>query len=122
MAASNDAVDETALTHETHRDLTSFQRNLLVVLADEPKYGLAIKRKLEDYYGEDVNHGRLYPNLDDLVDMGLIEKSELDKRTNQYELTDAGYATVRDQLTWILENVATEDSAADVDDLLAHYC
>jgi DNA-binding PadR family transcriptional regulator len=38
----------------------------------------------------DINHGRLYPNLDELVDRGLIEKSELDKRTNEYSLSDAG--------------------------------
>ncbi|ELZ20434.1 PadR family transcriptional regulator [Natrinema limicola JCM 13563] len=35
-------------------------------------YGLAIKRELEDYYGTEVNHGRLYPNLDELVDLGLV--------------------------------------------------
>ncbi|ERH13078.1 MAG: hypothetical protein J07HB67_02112, partial [halophilic archaeon J07HB67] len=26
------------------RDLTAFQRNILAILADEPMYGLAIKR------------------------------------------------------------------------------
>jgi len=37
-----------------------------------------------------VNHGRLYPNLDELVDDGLLEKGEQDARTNYYALTDAG--------------------------------
>ncbi len=90
------------------RDLTAFQRNILAILADEPMYGLAIKRELESYYGADVNHGRLYPNLDDLVDMGLVEKSELDKRTNQYALTDTGRETVVDQLGWLLEKYITD--------------
>jgi len=81
-------------------DLTAFQQNILVILAEEPRYGLAIKRELEEYYGDEVNHGRLYPNLDDLVERGLVEKSELDKRTNQYELTERGYDVVDAQREW----------------------
>ncbi|WP_247001211.1 PadR family transcriptional regulator [Halosolutus gelatinilyticus] len=95
------------------RDLTAFQNNILVILAKEPMYGLAIKRELEDYYGTEVNHGRLYPNLDELVDLGLVEKSELDKRTNQYSLTDDGYDAVLDGVTWTLSKVVTDDDRAD---------
>ena len=95
------------------RDLTAFQNNILTILATEPMYGLAIKRELEEYYGTEVNHGRLYPNLDELVDLGLIEKSELDKRTNQYELTDEGYDAVLDQIAWTLSKVVTDDDRAD---------
>ena len=91
------------------RDLTAFQQNILVILAEEPMYGLAIKRELEDYYGSEVNHGRLYPNLDELVEMGLVEKSELDKRTNQYELTDDGLDAVLDQLEWGLDKIVTDE-------------
>ena len=56
-------------------DLHAFQRDVLRMIAemDEPK-GLAIKTKLEQVYEEDVNHGRLYPNLDELVDKGLLGK------------------------------------------------
>ena len=92
------------------RELTAFQQNILVILGEEPRYGLAIKRELEDYYDDEVNHGRLYPNLDDLV-----EKSELDKRTNQYALTDDGYETVLDQLSWEFSKLVTnEDRAGDL--------
>jgi len=72
-------------------DLTAFQRDILLVIAgnDEP-HGLAIKEALDDYYSEDINHGRLYPNLDTLVEKGLVEKGEKDRRTNEYELTDRG--------------------------------
>jgi DNA-binding PadR family transcriptional regulator len=91
------------------RELTAFQGNILTILAEEPMYGLAIKRELEEYYGTEVNHGRLYPNLDDLVEMGLVEKSELDKRTNQYELTEDGLAAVMDQLQWTLSKVVTDE-------------
>ncbi|MFB6121085.1 MAG: PadR family transcriptional regulator [Halobacteriaceae archaeon] len=96
------------------RDLTAFQKNILVVLSNEPRYGLAIKRELEDYYGEEVNHGRLYPNLDDLVNKGLVEKSELDKRTNQYALTDAGHEAVVGDLSWMLSQFVTDEERADL--------
>jgi len=90
-------------------DLTQFQTSILAILAEEARYGLAIKRDLETYYGEEVNHGRLYPNLDDLVEMGLVEKSELDKRTNQYTLTSSGAAVLRDHVSWQLAKLEGED-------------
>jgi DNA-binding PadR family transcriptional regulator len=95
------------------RDLTAFQQNILIILSDEPMYGLAIKRQLEAYYDSEVNHGRLYPNLDDLVELGLVEKSELDKRTNQYALTDEGYETVVDKFDWALSKFITGDDRAE---------
>jgi DNA-binding PadR family transcriptional regulator len=95
------------------RDLTAFQHNILVILSEEPMYGLAIKRQLEEYYGTEVNHGRLYPNLDDLVEMDLVDKSELDKRTNQYELTEKGSEAVLGRLEWVLSKFATDDDRAD---------
>ena len=95
------------------RDLTAFQHNILVILAEEPMYGLAIKRQLEEYYGTEVNHGRLYPNLDSLVDMDLVEKSELDKRTNQYELTEDGHEAVLNRMNWVLSKCVTDDDRAE---------
>ena len=85
---------------QTVADLTAFQQAILTILAGEPRYGLAVKRELEAYYGEEVNHGRLYPNLDQLVDDGLVEKSPLDKRTNQYALTEAGEQALIAQRQW----------------------
>ena len=77
-------------------DLTRFQLEILFQLSDVgATYGLGLKRALQDYYGEEVNHGRLYPNLDNLVEADLVEKSQLDKRTNQYELTSEGTELVR---------------------------
>ena len=95
------------------RDLTAFQQNILAILSEEALYGLAIKRELEDYYGTEVNHGRLYPNLDDLVELDLVEKSELDKRTNQYALTEAGREAVLDNLEWVLSRYVTDEERAD---------
>ncbi|WP_254838662.1 PadR family transcriptional regulator [Natronomonas marina] len=104
------------------RDLTAFQQNILTILAEDARYGLAIKRELENYYDSEVNHGRLYPNLDDLVEMGLVEKSELDKRTNEYALTDEGLEAVLGQLEWVFSNVATDgERAARLHDLVEQF-
>jgi DNA-binding PadR family transcriptional regulator len=74
-------------------DLTLFQHNILIALAnsvERREYGLGIKRKLRGHYDEEINHGRLYQNLDELVEKGLVEKEMKDARTNWYCLTDAG--------------------------------
>ncbi len=82
-------------------DLTGFQRDLLYVIAgmDEP-HGLAIKQELESYYGTEINHGRLYPNLDTLVEKGLVEKGQIDKRTNSYTLTQRGERELEARSEW----------------------
>jgi DNA-binding PadR family transcriptional regulator len=82
-------------------DLTAFQRDILYVLSgSDDAYGLAIKQELEDYYEGEVNHGRLYPNLDDLVEEGLIEKGQLDRRTNSYNLTESGRFAIEKRRQW----------------------
>ena len=82
-------------------DLTAFQRDVLYVLAGlDEAYGLAIKAELEDYYEGDVNHGRLYPNLDELVEQGYVEKGQIDRRTNSYELTEEGESALADRREW----------------------
>ncbi len=82
--------------------LTAFQFEVLAELhRHEPIHGLGVKQRLEerhDKYDGEVNHGRLYPNLDELVDAGLVEKTEADKRTNHYALTDAGVAALEDRV------------------------
>ncbi len=82
-------------------DLTGFQRDLLYTISgvDEP-YGLAIKSALQDYRSEDVNHGRLYPNLDTLVEKGYVEKSQKDRRTNLYTLTDHAREAMNERRAW----------------------
>lgn len=82
-------------------DLTGFQRDLLFVIAglDEPK-GLAVKEELGEYYEGEINHGRLYPNLDTLVEKGLVSKGQIDKRTNSYSLTRRGTQELEDRRAW----------------------
>lgn len=91
-------------------DLSLFQQNILVTLAAEPQHGLGVKSELERYYGKGVNHGRLYPNLDQLVELGYVDKGTLDKRTNLYSLTDQGQEIILEQLAWELDRL--QDHAA----------
>ncbi len=82
-------------------DLTGFQRDLLYVIAGgDELHGLAIKEELEEYYGTSINHGRLYPNLDTLVEKGLIEKGQIDQRTNSYTLTQRGRREIEARREW----------------------
>ncbi|MFC4440316.1 MULTISPECIES: PadR family transcriptional regulator [Natrialbaceae] len=82
-------------------DLTGFQRDLLYVIAgaDEPS-GQDIKEEIEGYYESEINHGRLYPNLDTLVNKELVEKGELDRRTNYYAINDAGEDVIQERREW----------------------
>lgn len=94
-------------------DLTGFQRDLLYVTAglDEP-YGLAIADELGSYYEKDIQHGRLYPNLDTLVEKGLIEKGQRDKRTNYYSVTQRGRREIAAWRDWedeYVEEAVTPD-------------
>lgn len=82
-------------------DLTGFQRDLLYATAGlEDPHGLAIRDELEIYYQKEVLHGRLYPNLDTLVEKGLLEKGSKDQRTNLYHLTDRGRQEIKARRKW----------------------
>ncbi len=60
-STESDTNRNAAATSPHATDLTAFQRDILAILADEARYGLAIKEALQEYMGEEVNHGRLYP-------------------------------------------------------------
>lgn len=91
-------------------DLSAIQRDLVYIISglNEP-HGLAIKDELDTYYETDVNPGRLYPNLDTLVDKGLVEKSQVDKRTNAYTLTPRAKREIEARDEW--ENEYVESSS-----------
>lgn len=88
-------------------DLTGFQRDLLYVIngADRPS-GQDVKEEVEQYYNTDINHGRLYPNLDTVVNKELVEKGQLDRRTNYYAITESGEQSIQERRE--LENQFTE--------------
>lgn len=82
-------------------DLTAFQRDLLFIIAgQEDPHGLAIKEELEAYYESEIHHGRLYPNLDTVVEKGLVEKGSHDRRTNSYTLTPRGERELAARMDW----------------------
>lgn len=86
--------------------LTGFQRDLVYTIAGlDESHGLGIKQEMENAYGEDVNHGRLYPNLDTLIDEGLVEKGEIDDRTNSYSLTPRGQRAIDAREEWVSEKI-----------------
>ncbi|GAB3674660.1 PadR family transcriptional regulator [Halopiger thermotolerans] len=87
-------------------ELTGFQRDLLVVIAGlEQPSGQTIKEHIEDDVDTEINHGRLYPNLDTLVNQGLVEKGQLDRRTNYYEITDDGEEALQERESWEREYI-----------------
>ena len=94
-------------------DLTGFQRDLLYVIAGlengTPPHGLALKDSLEEDYADEIHHGRLYPNLDSLADMGLIEVSSIDKRTNAYSITQRGRRELEVHREWERQHVDLGD-------------
>jgi len=81
-------------------ELTSFQRDLLYVVVGETDIsGQEIKAELETVMDE-ITHGRLYPNLDTLVEKGYVEKGELDRRTNYYQVTESGFEALQARRSW----------------------
>ena len=82
-------------------DLSGFQRDLLYVINGlEKPSGQDVKEELETYYQETINHGRLYPNLDTLVNKDYVEKGQLDRRANYYEITEKGVDALFDREEW----------------------
>lgn len=84
------------------------QRDILYVTAGlkEP-HGLAVKDERDDYYDQEINHGRLYPNL---VEKGLLEKGELDKRTNAYTVTQRGQHKIEVRREWENQYLESKES------------
>ena len=90
-------------------ELTGFQRDVLYCIAGtEEPYGLGIKADLEAHGDTELNHRRLYPNLDTLIDKGYVTKSQIDDRTNRYELIDSGREVLAERREWGAEQLTEE--------------
>lgn len=82
-------------------DLTGFQRDLLTVIAGlEEPHGIQVGEEVQQYYETEIQHARVYSNLDDLAEKGLIKKGEIDKRTNSYTLTQQGRQALKNRAEW----------------------
>lgn len=104
-------MSETESTHDSRPMVqeTSFQRDALAAIARlESPHGLAVKEALERHYDKEIHHGRIYPNLDELVEKGLVEKSKKDLRTNEYQITARGRRELQADAQWRQEAVEME--------------
>jgi len=86
-------------------ELTRFQIDLLVAAArlGSGTSGQDLKRRIIEAWDVEeaaINHGRLYSNLDAMVEMGLLQRGILDRRTNEYRITDAGQVVLADRHRW----------------------
>lgn len=98
-------VDERVAESTVHQ-LTGFQRDLLYCIAglDKPS-GQSIKEELEARMAHDITHGRLYPNLDTLVETELVSKGDIDRRTNYYTISEKGVAALEGYHQWASEQL-----------------
>lgn len=95
-------------------ELTGFQRDLLFVIAAENgQSGQDIKAKMDPHVGE-VNHGRLYPNLDTLIERGLVVKGEIDRRTNSYDISDIGRQMLAGNRRWQNVQLRQQDRGREI--------
>ena len=82
-------------------DLNRTQRDLLFAVAgNDGASGLELKAVLDDYYGTELSHGRIYPHLDTLAEESLVEKGRIDDRTNSYTLTARGRREIDARMEW----------------------
>ena len=121
-ATSSNTVDQP--TTDFH-ELTGFQRDVLRTIlaleADGPLSGQDIKHALEADQDREINHGRLYPNLDALVDAGLVTKGEIDARTNSYQTTAPAREVVRRAVqSWV--DVLDADRQLKADGCPCAFC
>jgi len=82
-------------------DLTGFQRDLLYVIAgaDQPS-GQDVKDEIEQYYSSEINHGRLYPNLDTVVNKGTRRERTTRQAHKLLRNTDEGEQAIEDRYEW----------------------
>jgi DNA-binding PadR family transcriptional regulator len=98
---------------ESH-ELTGFQRDLLFVVGGlSAASGKEIKKKLEETQDRKLLAGRIYSNLDTLVENGFVEKGEIDGRTNEYEITDKGVDEIQSRYQWQSRHVSPQSSVTE---------
>jgi len=72
--------------------LNNTRRDLLAAVGafDTAPSGQEVKGIVQSESGKEWPASRLYPNLDELADAGLLAKGHQNKRTNEYALTTWG--------------------------------
>lgn len=93
-------------------ELTGFQRDLVVVIAgigQTRPSGRTIRRALERLWETEVNESRVYQNLTELRDRGLVASRPLDGRTNGYAVTADGRALLGTYFEWATTCLGDDD-------------
>ena len=92
-------------------DLTGFQRDLLFVVGGlEAGSGKDIKQTIEETQDRKELAGRIYSNLDTLVEEGFVEKGEIDGRTNEYRITEHGKEMIHERYDWQSTHISPDGS------------
>jgi|GEM_PF-2742869 len=103
--AGGEARDETDVSlaekPSQYARLNARQRDALYVIhaLDEPN-GSEIGAELGSYRRAAINSNSLYPMLDDLVELGLVERTHPDGRSNAYALTSKGIRILGEREAW----------------------
>ena len=84
-------------------ELTKFQRDLLFVVVSlegtEPS-GVRIKAELREAYGDEINTGRFYRNLHDLIEKNFVEASSVGGRENTYQIRSSARTQLQAHVAW----------------------
>ena len=86
------------------------QYRILLILDYSPLHGYELVEKLDDFFGQKIALGTIYPSLHRLVEKGyIVSKSEWegDRERKVYELTNLGKKAVKkakDEISQIAEN------------------
>lgn len=89
-------------------ELSGFQRDLLFVVGLEEPNGQELLDEMAASLSEDTRSGRLYTDLNDLVERGLLEKDRKDGRTNLYTLTERGRRTLEARHEWERNHIESD--------------
>jgi DNA-binding PadR family transcriptional regulator len=81
------------------------RRDVCIILAGEDGLnGQTLKTRLERRYDERIDPKSFYGALSAMVDSGFLEK-ETEGIADEYSLTDAGEARLREQFEWMCEQL-----------------
>lgn len=90
-------------------DLTAFQRGALVVIAKgDGLSGVQVTERLEALRPETIHHGRVYPNLNDLAEKGLVNKQAVNAREDSYTVSTRGRRELSEYVQWLIEDGGKE--------------
>ena len=91
VKSENPNIESDAPGIELLKSLAQFR--ILLILDQSPLHGYELVEKLDDYFGQKIALGTIYPSLHRLVEKGYIESKsqwEGDRERKVYELTSAG--------------------------------